>query len=33
MWWLLVILAVILLGAALWGPNMSNDEHPKYTLV
>jgi len=33
MWWLLVILAVILLGAALWGPLMSNVEHPKYTLV
>ncbi len=33
MWWSLGVLAVILLGAALWGPIVSNVEHPKYTLV
>lgn len=33
MWWLLAILGVVLLGAALWGPIVSNVEHPKYTLI
>lgn len=33
MWWLLAIVAVVLLGAALWGPIVSNVEHPKYTLI
>ena len=33
MWWLLAILAVVLLGAALWGPIVSNVEHPKYALI
>jgi effector-binding domain-containing protein len=33
MWGLIAILAVALLGAALWGPIVSNVEHPKYTLV
>ncbi len=33
MWWILGILAVILLGAALWGPIVSNVEQPKYTVV
>jgi len=33
MWWILGILGVILLGAALWGPIVSNVERPKYTLV
>ena len=33
MWWLLAIVAVVLLGAVLWGPIVSNVEHPKYTLI
>ena len=33
MWWLLAILVVVVLGAALWGPIVSNVEHPKYTPV
>ena len=33
MWWIIGIVAVLLLGAALWGPIVSNVEHPKYTLV
>lgn len=32
-WWIIGIVAVLLLGAALWGPIASNVEHPKYTLV
>jgi SOUL heme-binding protein len=32
-WWIIGIVAVLLLGAALWGPIVSNVEHPKYTLV
>jgi hypothetical protein len=33
MWWLLAVLAVVLIGAALWGPIVSNVEQPKYTIV
>lgn len=33
MWWIIGIVAVLLLGAALWGPIVSDVEHPKYTLV
>lgn len=33
MWWLLGIMAVVLLGATLWGPIVSNVEHPKYTAI
>ncbi|MGB2931950.1 MAG: heme-binding protein [Methyloceanibacter sp.] len=35
MWWLIaaVAVAVVLLGAALWGPIVSNVEHPKYNVV
>jgi effector-binding domain-containing protein len=33
MWWLLAVLAVVLIGIALWGPIVSNVEHPKYTIV
>ena len=32
-WWIIGIVAVLLLGAALWGPIVSNVEHPSYTLV
>lgn len=32
-WWAIAILGVVLLGAALWGPIVSNVEHPKYTLI
>jgi hypothetical protein len=32
-WWIVGIVVVLLLGAALWGPIVSNVEHPKYTLV
>ena len=32
-WWIVGIVAVLLLGAALWGPIVSNVEHPKYALV
>jgi hypothetical protein len=30
LWWIIGIVAVLLLGAALWGPIVSNVEHPKY---
>jgi len=33
MWWILGILGVVLLGAALWGPIVSNVEHPKYKVA
>ena len=33
MWWLLAVLGVVLLGAALWGPIVSNVEQPKYQVV
>jgi len=33
MWWLLAVLGVVLLGAALWGPIVSNVEHPKYKII
>jgi len=33
MWWLLGILALVLFGAALSGPIVSNVEQPKYTLI
>lgn len=33
MWWLLGVLAVFLLGAALWGPIVSNVERPKYKVI
>jgi SOUL heme-binding protein len=33
LWWLFAVLAVVLLSAALWGPIVSNVEHPKYALV
>jgi hypothetical protein len=33
MWWLIAFLAVVLLGAALWGPIVSNVEQPKYQVV
>jgi effector-binding domain-containing protein len=29
-WWIVGIVAVVFLGAALWGPIVSNVEHPKY---
>jgi hypothetical protein len=29
-WWIVGIVAVLLLGAALWGPIVSNVEHPKF---
>jgi hypothetical protein len=29
-WWIVGIVSVLFLGAALWGPIMSNVEHPKY---
>jgi hypothetical protein len=32
-WWILGLLAVLLLGAALWGPMASNVEQPKYTVA
>lgn len=32
-WWIIGIVTVLLLGAALWGPIVSNVEHPKYQLV
>jgi hypothetical protein len=32
-WWIVGIVAVLLLGAALWGPIVSNVEHPKYTVA
>ena len=33
MWWAIAVLAVVLLGAALWGPIVSNVEQPKYKVV
>ena len=33
MWWLIAGLVVVLLGAALWGPIVSNVEQPKYQVV
>ena len=33
MWWIVGIVAVLLLGAALWGPIVSNVEQPKYQVV
>jgi hypothetical protein len=33
MWWLIAFVAVVLLGAALWGPIVSNVEQPKYQVV
>jgi len=33
MWWLLAVLGVVLLGAALWGPIVSNVEQPKYKII
>jgi hypothetical protein len=33
MWWLIAFGAVVLLGAALWGPIVSNVEQPKYQVV
>jgi SOUL heme-binding protein len=32
-WWILGIVGVALLAAALWGPIVSNVEQPKYTVV
>jgi SOUL heme-binding protein len=32
-WWIVGIVAVLLLGAALWGPIASNVEHPKYKVA
>jgi SOUL heme-binding protein len=33
MWWLFAALVALLFGAALWGPIVSNVEHPKYRVV
>jgi hypothetical protein len=33
MWWVIAAMAMVLLGAALWGPIVSNVEQPKYTVV
>lgn len=33
MWWIPGVVAVLLLGAALWGPIVSNVEHPKYKVA
>ena len=33
MWWLIAVVAVVLLGAALWGPIVSNVEQPKYRIA
>ena len=32
-WWLIAFGAVVLLGAALWGPIVSNVEQPKYQVI
>jgi len=32
-WWIVGIAAVLLFGAALWGPILSNVEHPKYKVT
>lgn len=33
MWYVIAVLAVVLVGAALWGPIVSNVEQPKYKVV
>ena len=33
MWWAVAVVAVVLIGAALWGPIVSNVEQPKFTVV
>jgi hypothetical protein len=33
MWWLIAVVAVVLLVAALWGPIVSNVEQPKYQVA
>ena len=33
MWWVIAVLAVVLLGAALWGPIVSNVEQPEYKVA
>ena len=33
MWWIIGIVVVTLLSAALWGPIVSNVEQPKYQVV
>ena len=33
MWWIIAMLTVVLLGAALWGHIVSNVEQPKYSVV
>ena len=33
MWWIIAGLAVVLLGAALWGPIVSNVEQPNYKVA
>jgi DNA gyrase inhibitor GyrI len=33
MWWLIAVVAVVLLGAGLWGPLVSNVEQPNYQVV
>jgi hypothetical protein len=33
MWWLTAVLVVVLIGAALWGPLVSNVEQPRYRIV
>ena len=33
MWWLIAVVAVVLLGAALWGPIVSNVQQPKHQVV
>jgi len=33
MWWLLAVLVVVALGAALWGPIVSNVEQPNYKVA
>jgi len=33
MWWLIAVVAVALLGAALWGPIVSNVEQPNYKVA
>jgi SOUL heme-binding protein len=32
-WWIVGIVAVLLLGATLWGPIVNNVEHPKYKVA
>lgn len=33
MWWVIAVVAVAALGAALWGPILSNVEQPEYNVV